>query len=81
LLSRAISSIFLKVSSTSEEQSSSLVEITGAVDNIGKITQRNTAMVEESTAATHRISSETEDLVKLLARCKTEHINLKSLAA
>ena len=73
--------IFLKVSSTSEEQSSSLVEITGAVDNIGKITQRNTAMVEESTAATHRISSETEDLVKLLARCKTEHINLKSLAA
>jgi methyl-accepting chemotaxis protein len=51
------------------------------VNNIGTITQRNTAMVEESTAATHRIDSETEELVKLLAQFKTEETAANALAA
>jgi methyl-accepting chemotaxis protein len=73
--------IFVKISSSSEEQSRSLTEISGAVNNIGTITQRNTAMVEESTAATHRIDSETEELVKLLAQFKTEETAANALAA
>jgi len=73
--------IFVKISTSSEEQNRSLSEISSAVNNIGTITQRNTAMVEESTAATHRINSETQDLQALLARFVTSARNITEKAA
>jgi methyl-accepting chemotaxis protein len=37
-----------------------------------QVTQRNAAMVEETTAATHRLSDESRNLTDLISRFKVE---------
>ncbi len=48
------------------EQSASLKEINQAVNVMDQATQKNAAMVEETTAASHSLSSEAENLRRLL---------------
>ncbi|MGI2034900.1 methyl-accepting chemotaxis protein [Rhizobium panacihumi] len=50
----------------SREQSASLKEINQAVNVMDQATQKNAAMVEETTAASHSLSSEAENLRRLL---------------
>ncbi|MHB8883706.1 MAG: methyl-accepting chemotaxis protein, partial [Methylovirgula sp.] len=39
-----------------------------AVNQMDQVTQQNAAMVEESTAASHTLSQETEELTRLIGR-------------
>jgi methyl-accepting chemotaxis protein/methyl-accepting chemotaxis protein-1 (serine sensor receptor) len=50
------------------EQSTALNEISAAVNTIDQGTQKNAAMVEESTAASHALASEAAELNHLLAQ-------------
>jgi methyl-accepting chemotaxis protein len=50
----------------SREQSASLKEINQAVNVMDQATQKNAAMVEETTAASHSLSSEADNLRRLL---------------
>jgi methyl-accepting chemotaxis protein len=50
-----------------KEQAIGLKEINQAVNSLDQATQKNAAMVEESTAASHKLASEAEELRILLA--------------
>jgi methyl-accepting chemotaxis protein len=52
----------------SKEQATGLKEINTAVNQMDQATQQNAAMVEESTAASHKLTSEAEDLRELLSQ-------------
>lgn len=52
----------------SKEQSLGLKEINQAVNAMDHATQKNAAMVEENTAASHKLTHETEELRALLAQ-------------
>ncbi|MBZ5760867.1 methyl-accepting chemotaxis protein [Rhizobium sp. VS19-DR104.2] len=52
----------------SKEQSLGLKEINQAVNAMDHATQKNAAMVEENTAASHKLTHETEELRTLLAQ-------------
>jgi len=54
------------------EQATGLSEINTAVNQMDQVTQRNAAMVEETTAATHRLSEESNHLGQLIARFKVD---------
>ncbi|MEO3389318.1 PAS domain-containing methyl-accepting chemotaxis protein [Mesorhizobium sp. CAU 1741] len=53
------------------EQATSLAEVNRAVNSIDQGTQKNAAMVEESTAASHNLARDAEALFTLLAQFRT----------
>ncbi len=53
------------------EQATSLAEVNRAVNSIDQGTQKNAAMVEESTAASHNLARDAEALFSLLAQFRT----------
>ena len=56
----------------SQEQSSALQQINTAVNQMDQDTQKNAAMVEESTAASHSLAQEAQSLNQLLAQFKLD---------
>lgn len=56
----------------SREQSTGLNEINTAVNAMDQGTQKNAAMVEESTAASHSLAQESASLFQLLSKFKTD---------
>ncbi|MBX9451083.1 MAG: HAMP domain-containing protein [Mesorhizobium sp.] len=60
------------IASAAGEQSTGLSEINTAMNQMDQVTQRNAAMVEETTAATHRLSSESASLTQLISHFKVE---------
>jgi methyl-accepting chemotaxis protein len=62
-----------QIASTSAEQSSRLQEVNSAVGQMDQVTQRNAAMVEETTASTNRLADDAYNLSVLIARFKLEH--------
>lgn len=67
----------------SKEQAVGLKEINQAVNIMDQATQKNAAMVEESTAASHNLTSETEELRILLAQFKVrdDEVDLSASSA
>ncbi|HQT47561.1 MAG TPA: methyl-accepting chemotaxis protein, partial [Acidocella sp.] len=61
-----LSELMKNVASNASEQANSLSEINTAVRQMDHVTQQNAAMAEESTAATHSLSSEAGNLGQLL---------------
>ena len=59
-----------KIADSAREQATSLREVSGAADQMDKVTQQNAAMVEESTAAAQTLTTETEGLANAVARFK-----------
>ncbi|MFZ0269661.1 methyl-accepting chemotaxis protein [Caulobacter sp.] len=59
-----------QISSSSQEQASGLAEVNTAVNHMDQVVQQNAAMVEQATAATHSLQSETAQLVSLVGRFK-----------
>ncbi|HZG27330.1 MAG TPA: methyl-accepting chemotaxis protein, partial [Ensifer sp.] len=55
---------------SAQEQSSGLAQINTAVNQMDQDTQKNAAMVEESTAASHSLASEVVSLNRLLSQFK-----------
>jgi methyl-accepting chemotaxis protein len=57
---------------SSGEQSGALKEINSSVNTIDQSTQKNAAMVEETTAATFSLAHEVDSLFEILSRFKTD---------
>lgn len=69
----SVSDISERVSSiaaSAREQSSGLAEINTAVNELDHVTQQNAAMFEETTAASHALTSEADALAKAVQRFK-----------
>ncbi|MCE7029713.1 methyl-accepting chemotaxis protein [Jiella avicenniae] len=63
--------VIAKIADSAREQATSLREVSGAADQMDKVTQQNAAMVEQSTAAAQTLSTETDGLAQAVARFKT----------
>ena len=66
-----VNMIISRISSSANEQSTTLNEINSAVENLDQITQQNAGMVEETTAATTALSEEVAELVQAMSGFKT----------
>ena len=66
---------------SSREQSTSLREITAAINQMDQVTQQNAAMVEETSAATHSLASETDRLNGQVGMFRTTRTATVSRAA
>ena len=63
-----ISGVVTEIAASAEEQSTGLQEVNTAVNQMDQVTQQNAAMVEEATAASHALTSEADQLARLIAR-------------
>jgi methyl-accepting chemotaxis protein len=57
-----------EIAASAHEQATGLAEVNTAINQMDQVTQQNAAMVEQSTAASHALAQETEDLVNLTSR-------------
>ncbi|CAN7183757.1 methyl-accepting chemotaxis protein [Rhizobium sp. LjRoot30] len=57
---------------SAREQSTGLQEVNTAINQMDQVTQQNAAMVEETSASTHKLSAEAEGLVGLVVRFKVD---------
>ncbi len=62
------------IAASAREQSSGLAEINTAVNELDHVTQQNAAMFEETTAASHALTSEADALVHAVSRFKLSGI-------
>jgi len=67
----AMAELIATIAVSAKEQATSLREVSGAADQMDKVTQQNAAMVEEATAASQTLSNETEELASAMAQFKT----------
>ena len=58
------------IAASAREQSSGLAEVNTAVNELDHVTQQNAAMFEETTAASHALTSEADALVQAVSRFK-----------
>ena len=66
----AINDHIHSIATSAREQSTGLGEVNTAVNQMDQVTQQNAAMVEETSAATHKLSVEADSLVQIVARFK-----------
>jgi methyl-accepting chemotaxis protein len=62
-----INSVVTNIAASAHEQSTGLDQVNSAVNQMDQVTQQNAAMVEESTAASHSLSQETEELSRQIS--------------
>jgi methyl-accepting chemotaxis protein len=67
----AINDIVGEIASGAHEQSTGLVQVNVAVNQMDQMTQQNAAMVEETTAASHALSQEALGLDHLIRQFRT----------
>ncbi|HHZ09768.1 MAG TPA: methyl-accepting chemotaxis protein [Rhizobiales bacterium] len=67
-----ISSIIATIARSAGEQATGLKGINGAMGSIDTATQRNAAMAEQFTAASHALAQESQALAALIAQFRTE---------
>jgi methyl-accepting chemotaxis protein len=65
-----IDKVVSEIASSAQEEATGLQEVNTAVNQMDQVTQQNAAMVEESTAASHTLAQETEELTRLIGRFK-----------
>jgi methyl-accepting chemotaxis protein len=63
-----INAVVGEIAAGAKEQAIGLAEVNTAINQMDQMTQRNAAMVEESTAATHTLSQETAQLSDLIGQ-------------
>ena len=66
-----INGVVSEIAASAKEQATGLQEVNGAVNQMDQVTQQNAAMVEQSTAASHSLAQEADDLARLLRRFRT----------
>jgi methyl-accepting chemotaxis protein len=66
-----ITSVVAEITASTQQQASALAQVNTAVNQMDQVTQQNAAMVEESTAASHALSGEAEELARLVTRFRT----------
>jgi methyl-accepting chemotaxis protein len=63
-----INGVVLEIAASAKEQATGLAEVNTAVNQMDQVTQQNAAMVEQSTAASHSLAQEAEELGRLISR-------------
>jgi methyl-accepting chemotaxis protein len=63
-----INGVVDEIAAKATEQANSLREVNVAVGQMDQVTQQNAAMVEETTAASHNLSRESDELVRLVGQ-------------
>jgi methyl-accepting chemotaxis protein len=63
-----INALMADITASAQEQATALTQVNSAVNQMDQTTQQNAAMVEESTAASHALAHEAEQLTQLVAR-------------
>jgi methyl-accepting chemotaxis protein len=66
-----ITGLVAEITASTQEQATGLSQVNIAVNQMDQATQQNAAMVEQSTAASHALSQEAHELVRLVARFRT----------
>ncbi|MGH1477739.1 MAG: methyl-accepting chemotaxis protein, partial [Geminicoccales bacterium] len=74
-----VTGIVRDISSASQEQASGVQEINSSINSMDQMTQQNSALVEESTAAARAMSDEASKLGKLMAFFKLDGIATSAL--
>jgi methyl-accepting chemotaxis protein len=67
---KEINGVVGEIASSAAEQATGLHEVNTAVNQMDQVTQQNAAMVEQSTAAAHKLLSESRALMDLVSRFK-----------
>jgi len=62
-----IDSVISEISASAQEQAVGLAEVNTAVNQMDQVVQRNAAMVEQSTAASHALRAETAELAESIS--------------
>jgi methyl-accepting chemotaxis protein len=73
-----INGVVAEIAASAQEQATGLAQVNTAVNQMDQLTQQNAAMVEESTAASHALAGEAEELVSLISRFELGHTALHS---
>ncbi|HEY8616945.1 methyl-accepting chemotaxis protein [Phenylobacterium sp.] len=63
-----ITSVVGEIAASAQEQATGLHQVNTAVNQMDQVTQQNAAMVEQSTAASHSVAQEAEELTRLIGR-------------
>jgi methyl-accepting chemotaxis protein len=75
-----LNNLVTELAASAKEQATGLGEVNAAVNQMDQVTQQNAAMVEESTAASHGLADEAEELARLVGKFQIEN-GLQSAAA
>jgi methyl-accepting chemotaxis protein len=70
-----INDVVNEITASAQEESNSLAQVNTAVAELDGVTQGNAAMVEESTASSHSLATETENLANLLGRFQVNGVD------
>jgi len=65
-----IDSLVAEISMAAQEQSTGLVEVNTAINQMDQVVQKNAAMVEEATAASHALTGEAREMATIVSRFK-----------
>jgi methyl-accepting chemotaxis protein len=65
-----LNSLVVDIAASAQEQATGLNEVNTAVNQMDQVTQQNAAMVEESTAASHGLAGEAQELARLVGQFK-----------
>ena len=76
-----VSKIVAEIAASAREQATGLGEVNVAVNQMDQVTQQNAAMVEQSTAASHGLAQEADDLARLMSQFKVGDPQAQRLAA
>jgi len=63
-----INALVVEIAASAQEQALGLEQVNMAVNQMDQVTQQNAAMVEESTAASHSLSREADNLTQLMGQ-------------
>jgi methyl-accepting chemotaxis protein len=63
-----VSGLVSEIAASAQEQATALAEVNTAINSMDQVTQQNAAMVEESTAASHSLTQEADELMGLIGR-------------
>lgn len=69
-----------EIARSAEEQASGVTEINAAIVQLDQVTQQNTAMFEETTAATHSLKDEASELSQMMAKFRVGDAAQEALA-
>jgi methyl-accepting chemotaxis protein len=66
-----VNDLVADIAASAQEQATGLNQVNTAVNQMDQVTQQNAAMVEQSTAASHSLAGEAEELARLVGRFQT----------
>lgn len=71
--------LITEIAASSNEQATALGEVNSAVNQMDQVTQQNAAMVEQSTAASHALAREADELLNLVGQFRVSEDVVRSV--